>query len=67
MQTIRCQCGKIVCEIQNMPVTPRIESKPLTGTGPAAVIMCRHCKRYVILRVPAIASVGYANEVREGA
>lgn len=67
MQDIRCQCGKIVCQISNVATPPKVESAPSAPQGPAAIILCRHCKRYVVLRVPVVASVAYAAELRERA
>lgn len=67
MYDIRCQCGKIVCQIQNVSVTPKVETSPVPADGPAAVILCRHCKRYVVLRVPTVASVAFSAAVSEGA
>lgn len=57
MHSIRCRCGKIVCQVENMPEPPRVEEGPNATDGPAAVILCRHCKRYVVLRFPSLTSV----------
>ncbi|HWI54003.1 MAG TPA: hypothetical protein VNT01_17845 [Symbiobacteriaceae bacterium] len=65
MKDIRCQCGKIVCQVQNIAATPRVETSQQPAPGPAAIIMCRHCKRYVVLRFPTIASVACVADVRE--
>lgn len=62
MQDIRCQCGKIVCQVQNIPVVPKAQATPQEGT-PAAVILCRHCKRYVVLQMPVLTGVAYATSV----
>jgi hypothetical protein len=64
MQEIRCQCGKIVCQVINTPGMPKVVATPRTdSTGPSAVILCRHCKRYVVLQVPAVTCVAYASAV----
>jgi hypothetical protein len=66
MQSIRCRCGKIVCQVENMSELPRIEEAPPTALqGPAAVILCRHCKRYVVLRFPTITSIYTASDVAQ--
>jgi hypothetical protein len=67
MQSIRCRCGKIVCQVENMPELPRIEEAPATAPqGPAAVILCRHCKRYVVLRFPTLTSIYTTSELAPG-
>lgn len=64
MQEIRCQCGKIVCQIVNPSGMPNVNAAAPTQTdGPSAVILCRHCKRYVVLSVPAITGVSYVTAV----
>ncbi|HYF80633.1 MAG TPA: hypothetical protein VD973_26280 [Symbiobacteriaceae bacterium] len=64
MQDIRCQCGKIVCQVINTPGMPKVVATPQTETtGPSAVILCRHCKRYVVLQVPTVTGVTYASTV----
>lgn len=57
MQSIRCRCGKIVCQVENVPQLPRMEEGPQALQGPAAIILCRHCKRYVVLRFPALSGI----------
>lgn len=57
MQSIRCRCGKIVCQVENVSQVPQIEDGPPVVQGPAAVILCRHCKRYVVLQFPALTGV----------
>ncbi|HYF80634.1 MAG TPA: hypothetical protein VD973_26285 [Symbiobacteriaceae bacterium] len=58
MQSIRCRCGKIVCQVENVSQVPQIvEDGPPVLQGPAAVILCRHCKRYVVLQFPALTGV----------
>jgi hypothetical protein len=61
MQSIRCRCGKIVCQVENLPDSVRVESSDRPCEGPAAVILCRHCRSYVILRIPAINAVRYTS------
>lgn len=63
MHSIRCQCGKIVCQVENLPQSPKVEDVPRTVNGPAAVILCRHCKRYVVLRFPSLSAVYTAPDV----
>lgn len=63
MQSIRCRCGKIVCQVENMPELPKIEDGPSNVQGPAAVILCRHCKRYVVLRFSTLTGIYTTSEV----
>lgn len=63
MQNIRCRCGKIVCQVDNMPELPKVEESSRPPSGPAAVILCRHCKRYVVLRFPALTGIQFAADV----
>jgi hypothetical protein len=60
MQSIRCRCGKIVCQLENVPDPPRVEVTDRPYEGPAAVILCRHCKSYVVLHLPTITAVNYS-------
>jgi len=62
MQSIRCRCGKIVCQVANLPTAPKVEDAAPAGQGPGLVILCRHCKRYVVLRVPTVTSVGFSED-----
>jgi len=57
MYSIRCPCGKIVCQVDNMPYLPKVEEEATPIQGPAVVILCRHCKRYVVLKVPTISTM----------
>ncbi|MFZ5814946.1 MAG: hypothetical protein ACOY93_06540 [Bacillota bacterium] len=63
MQSIRCRCGKIVCQVANVSALPVVDEAPQSLPGPAAVILCRHCKRYVVLRFPSLSSVSVTSEV----
>lgn len=58
VQSIRCRCGKIVCQVVNAAALPPVESTASPPAGPAAVILCRHCKRYVVLHMTAITAIG---------
>lgn len=60
MYNIRCQCGKIVCQVANLPDAPKVRAVPAAETGAAAYILCRHCKRHVVVQVSAITGVTYA-------
>lgn len=57
MQNVRCRCGKIICQVVGVPVVPPVEVVSAPPAGPAAVILCRHCKRFVMLRIPAITGI----------
>lgn len=46
MTNSRCQCGKIVCEIEDDKV----------------VIKCRHCKRYIIIHTKGLQKIEYQTE-----
>jgi hypothetical protein len=59
MQNIRCRCGKIVCQVANIGNPPCTVPSSTQPTGPAAMILCRHCKTYVVLQVPAVTAVAY--------
>jgi hypothetical protein len=60
---VKCQCGKIVCQVANMPDLPRTTEAPASLDGPAAVILCRHCKRYVVLQIPGIKAVQFTSGI----
>jgi hypothetical protein len=57
MQELRCRCGKIVCELDNMELGPRLSTAVPDPKAPAVVIMCRHCKNKVVIQVPAVLAV----------
>lgn len=57
MHNVRCRCGKIVCQAENLPGVLQGEGAPELLATPAVVILCRHCKRHVILHIPATAVV----------
>lgn len=61
MQSIRCRCGKIVCQLDNMPHTPKVEDVVEVPKSPGIVILCRHCKRYVVIQVPTVSAVSFAS------
>lgn len=64
MQSIRCRCGKIVCQIANSPALPVLSDEaPQSLQGPACVILCRHFKRYVVLRFPSLVSVSVTSQL----
>lgn len=67
MQSIRCRCGKIVCQVENVSQMPQIEDGPPVVQGPAAVILCRHCKRYVILQFTALSGVRTVSQLQDQA
>ncbi|KKM12524.1 hypothetical protein SY88_03055 [Clostridiales bacterium PH28_bin88] len=43
MENFRCQCKKIVCQIE----------------GDTIVIKCRHCKRYIYINTKGIVNIEY--------
>jgi len=59
MLNVRCRCGKIVCQLVNVPEAPKTESSGQAppDSGPAIVLLCRHCKSYVVLEVAQITAV----------
>lgn len=62
MINVRCRCGKIVCQVENLPEVPRrLDAHQEDGydqpQSPAVVILCRHCKSYVVLHVPEVTSI----------
>lgn len=63
MQSIRCRCGKIVCQVGNMPHMPKVEDVVEVPKTPGIVILCRHCKRYVVIQVPTVSAVSFASEI----
>lgn len=65
MYSIRCRCGKIVCQVANMPDVPVMEEGSPSLQGPVAIILCRHCKRYVCLQVPAITGIHFTSGVQQ--
>ena len=65
MHNIRCQCGKIVCQVANLPEPPKVRPVPCGDLGAVAYILCRHCKRYVVLQVPTVSGVTYAAALAE--
>lgn len=38
-------------------LAPVVTTQSRAPAGPAAVILCRHCKRYVVLRFPAVSAI----------
>jgi len=62
MQSIRCRCGKIVCQLDNMPHMPKVEDVVEIPKTPGIVILCRHCKRYVVIQVPLVSTVSFASD-----
>lgn len=38
MENLRCECGKIVCQVQ----------------GNCIIIKCRHCKRFIVIHTNGI-------------
>lgn len=65
MNTIRCRCGKVICQVANMPAPPHIAELHDAIDGPAAVILCRHCKRFMVLRFPSLEGIASASSVTE--
>lgn len=63
MYSIRCLCGKIVCQVDSMPYLPKVEEGPQTPQSPSVVILCRHCRRYAVMRIPTITSINFASSV----
>lgn len=43
MDNFRCQCKKIVCQIE----------------GDTVIIKCRHCKRYIHIRTKGLLQIEY--------
>lgn len=43
MENFRCQCKKIVCQIE----------------GDTIIIKCRHCKRYIHIRTKGLMHIEY--------
>lgn len=43
MENFRCQCKKIVCQIE----------------GDTVIIKCRHCKRYIHIRTKGLVQIEY--------
>ncbi len=46
MDNFRCQCGKIVCQIEENKI----------------VIKCRHCKRYIIIHTKGLNNAEFKAE-----
>lgn len=65
MYSIRCRCGKIVCQVANMPDPPVVGEGSPSLQSPAAVILCRHCKRYVCLQIPTITGIHFTSGVQQ--
>lgn len=64
MQSVRCRCGKIVCQVANSPALPVVsDDAPPSLNGPACVILCRHCKRFVVLRFPSLLSINVTSDL----
>lgn len=61
MYSIRCLCGKIVCQVDHMSYLPRVDEGPQPADGPAIVILCRHCRRYIVLRTPTITDISFTS------
>ncbi|MDW7674317.1 MAG: hypothetical protein SCK28_07275 [Bacillota bacterium] len=46
MTNCRCQCGKIVCQLEDNKV----------------IIKCRHCKRFIIIHTQGLLHVEYQTD-----
>lgn len=57
MENIRCRCGKIVCQVANLPDSPRAQGVAPPRQSPTVVILCRHCKARVVLQVPELIGI----------
>lgn len=58
MDSIRCRCGKIVCQVANIPdQNTWVRGEALSRQSPALVILCRHCKARVVLQVSAVLGI----------
>lgn len=46
-----------------MGYLPRVEEAPppsqAAQQGPALVILCRHCRRYLVLKVPTVTAISF--------
>lgn len=69
MYSVRCLCGKIVCQVDHMSYLPRVEEASKPPEGPAIVILCRHCRRYIVLCTPTITDISFTSNptARSGA
>lgn len=61
MINVRCQCGKILCQVAHLNGLPGGEEGPPTLQTPSVVILCRHCKRHMVLTVPAVDGVAFTS------
>lgn len=56
MRNVRCRCGKIICQAEKLLAVSYGEGIAPSPQHPAVVILCRHCKRYVVLHLAEGAS-----------
>lgn len=50
MENLKCQCGKIICQVE----------------GDTLIIKCRHCKRYIKISTKEIVKVEYKTDNEMG-
>lgn len=50
MENIKCQCGKIVCQLKDNVI----------------IIKCRHCKRYININTKGIDKIEFKTEKEAG-
>lgn len=48
MKDLKCECGKILCQITDKQI----------------IIKCRHCKRYITIETEGLKSIEYKGESR---
>lgn len=63
MVNVRCHCGKIICQLENVPVPDSVVNlRPegvcrSDGHTPGIVILCRHCRSYVVIRTSELLAI----------
>lgn len=63
MLNIRCHCGKILCQVAHLQRLPDPEEGPCILESPSIVILCRHCRRHMVLTVPRVDAVAFTSGV----
>ncbi len=63
LRHVRCRCGKILCQTAVDTQSRAAEPPPAElRAASTIVIKCRHCKRYLALRVDQIAGVRFVDD-----
>lgn len=46
-----------------MPYLPQVQEESQPSNAPGIVILCRHCRRYAVLRVPTLTEISFKSGI----